>query len=64
MYVRMSTYPSYTETNKHLFKFTAALTKVNNFMLDASHIHIIVYFYCMVITLTHAKVKPLLKDLV
>ena len=61
--VYMSIDTSYTETDQHLFKFTVALTKVNNFVLDASHIHVIIYFYYMVIALTHAKVKQLLKDL-
>lgn len=57
----MSIYTSYTEINQHFFKFLAALTEVNNFMLDASYTHLIIYFYCMIIILTHAKVKPILK---
>jgi len=60
VYVSINT--SYTETNQH-FKFTAALTKVSNFVLDGSHLHAIIYFYCMFIISTYAKVKPLLKDL-
>lgn len=58
------TYTSNTERKQQFFKCTTDLTKANNFMLDSSNIHIIIYFYCMVITLTYAKLNPLLKYVV
>lgn len=40
------TYPLSIEINQHLLEFRAALTTVNNFISDASHIRITSYFHC------------------
>lgn len=57
----ISTYPVYIERNQHLLEFRATLTTVNNFMSEASHIHIISYFHCSYLPGHMQKFSPSLK---